>query len=100
MYKLTKDDKALLKSIEVQMKTALHSNYARNIGERNMTKLKTLWEKITGSVYPYSGSCSTCQLRLLSKVGKWYEEYKQPEHKLTDNKLDNKATDKQQKNEE
>lgn len=97
MYKLTKEDKALLKTVEPQMRTALHSNYARSIGDRNMTRLIELWEKIKGTRYPNRGSCASCQLKLLAKVGKWYEEeYSQPEPEVTVNKLDNKAADKQQ----
>lgn len=91
---ITEKDKALLESLKEQMKTALHSNYARNIGDKKMKELRELWERITGQKYPYSGSCSTCQLRLLQKVGRWYEEYVGNEPMLTVNELEEKDANK------
>lgn len=97
MYELTKDDKELLAKIQDQLKTALESDYARNIGTVTMEKLKALWERITGQKYPYNGSCSSCQLRLLKRVAQWVNDHGEKEPPVTTKKLDNKVANKNKK---
>lgn len=97
MYELTVEDKYLLTILETPLKTALESDYARNIGTANMVKLRTLWERITGQKYPYNGSCASCQLRLLKKVAQWVKDHAVTEPPVSDNKLENKAANKSKK---
>lgn len=97
MYKLTKDDKELLAALETPLKTALESDYARNIGTSKMTALKALYERITGVKYPYTGSCSSCQLRLLKRVAQWVKDHGEKEPPVITNKLKNKSANKKKK---
>lgn len=95
MYKLTKEDKEFIKTIETQLRTALESDYARNVGTAKMNQLRELWERITGEKYPV-GFCTSCQLRLLKKVAKWLKDHAETEPQLKNNKLDKKAANKEQ----
>lgn len=97
MYELTVEDKELLKSLETPLKTALESDYARNIGTSKMNALKALYERITGVKYPYTGSCASCQLRLLKRVAKWVNDHVESEPPVTTKKLKNKVANKENK---
>lgn len=97
MYELTTEDKELLKALETQLKTALESDYARNIGTSKMNALTALYERITGVKYPYRGSCSSCQLRLLKRVAQWVKDHVETEPPLTTKKIKNKVANKDNK---
>lgn len=94
---MTKEDKELLAKIKVQLRTALESDYARNIGSADMEKLKALWERMTGQRYPYNGSCSSCQLRLLKMVARWVKDHVELEPEVKINNLENKVANKKSK---
>lgn len=94
MYKLTKEDKEFIKTIETQLSTALNADYARNIGTAKMNQLRALWERIIGEKYP-AGFCTSCQLRLLKKVAVWLKDHAETEPPVKTNKLDKKAANKE-----
>lgn len=90
MYTLTEQDIKFLDGIAGRIETATKHDYARNLQTSQVEQLKVLYRKMYGTEYVGSSSCSTCQLRLLKKVGEWLEKRKvheEPEPVLTINEL-------------
>lgn len=94
---LTEDDIKFLDSIAGKIETATKQDYARNLQTNQVERLKIIYKKMYGQDYVGSSSCSTCQLRLLKKVGNWLEKHKEPELALTTNELGDEATNKDKK---
>lgn len=95
MYTLTEEDVRFLDSISDKIRTAMKSDYARNMTSTQIERLRNLYRKMYGQDYVGSSSCSTCQLRLLKKVGEWLEKRKvreEPEQALTVNELEKTDT--------
>lgn len=100
MYTLTEQDIKFLDGIAGRIETATNHDYARNLQTSQVEQLKVLYRKMYGTEYVGSSSCSTCQLRLLKKVGEWLEKRKvheEPEPVLTINKLGEQAANKDKK---
>lgn len=100
MYTLTEQDIKFLDGIAGRIETATKHDYARNLQTSQVEQLKVLYRKMYGTEYVGSSSCSTCQLRLLKKVGEWLEKRKvheEPEPVLTINELEVQATNKDKK---
>lgn len=100
MYTLTEQDIKFLDGIAGRIETATKHDYARNLQTSQVEQLKVLYRKMYGTEYVGSSSCSTCQLRLLKKVGEWLEKrkvHKEPEPVLTINELGEQATNKDKK---
>lgn len=76
MYTLTEQDIKFLDGIAGRIETAIKHDYARNMQTSQVEYLKVLYKKMYGTEYVGSSSCSTCQLRLLKKVGEWFEKRK------------------------
>lgn len=76
MYTLTEQDIKFLDDIAGRIETATKHDYARNMQTIQVEYLKVLYKKMYGTEYVGSSSCSTCQLRLLKKVGEWLEKRK------------------------
>lgn len=94
MYTLTEEDVRFLDSISGKIRTAMKSDYARNMTSAQIERLRDLYRKMYGQDYVGSSSCSTCQLRLLKKVGEWLEKRKvreEPEQALTVSELGDTA---------
>lgn len=100
MYTLTEQDIKFLDGIAGRIETATKHDYARNLQTSQVEQLKVLYRKMYGTEYVGSSSCSTCQLRLLKKVGEWLEKRKvheEPEPVLTINELGEQAANKDKK---
>lgn len=100
MYTLTEQDIKFLDGIAGRIETATKHDYARNLQTSQVEQLKVLYRKMYGTEYVGSSSCSTCQLRLLKKVGEWLEKRKvheEPEPVLTISELGEQVTNKDKK---
>lgn len=100
MYTLTEQDIKFLDGIAGRIETATKHDYARNMQTNQVEYLKVLYKKMYGTEYVGSSSCSTCQLRLLKKVGEWLEKRKvheELEPVLIINELEEQATNKDKK---
>ena len=86
-----KTEMKTLKKYENNFKTALYSDYSRNMMRTDLEKIVGIYEKKLGHTYSMNYSCGACQLKLLKLVGKIYfdtlPEVEEPEPLLTDNDL-------------
>lgn len=99
---LTENEIDILKKYEDRMRTALFSDYSRNIISPDLERLRLIYNKVKSVDYRLNKSCASCQLTFLKKLGEWWFDYKEnsnkvleePEPILEINDLQNKATNK------
>lgn len=70
--RLTEDQYRALAPFEQNMRTALHSNYARNPGRRATLDMQDIYNEVTGARLRVNVGCGTCILNLLKDVGRIY----------------------------
>lgn len=56
-----------------RFRTAVHSDYARNIRSDEMKELCSRFYALTGTKLTANTSCSRCVLQNFKIIGKWYE---------------------------
>ena len=106
--KLVDSEINMIKSYEDRLKTAVYSDYARNIISSDLEQLRLIYSKIIGKDYRLNKSCSVCQLNFLKLLGRWWFDNKEtyensiivveePEPILKINQLENKVTNKELK---
>lgn len=88
------EDLKWLKSFESNFRTAINSNYSRNVLESQLRKMVQIYEQETGKKYTLCYHCSTSVLYFLKDMGKLYFEKVQAgnEQELDINELDDKVT--------
>ena len=68
--------------------TAVHSDFARNVGSIALKEIEDIYDSALGSHYSYNSGCSVCVLGFLKKVGtvflKESEVYKRRAEKKSD----------------
>ena len=96
---LTENEIDILKKYEDRMRTAVYSDYARNIISTDLERLRLIYNKALSVDYKLNKTCASCQLTFLKKLGEWWFNYKtvlkEPEPILIINELENKATNKE-----
>ena len=104
--KLVDSEINMIKTYEDRLKTAVFSDYARNIISSDLEQLRLIYNKIIGKDYRLNKSCSVCQLNFLKLLGRWWFDNKEtydnsiivveePEPILKINQLENKVTNKE-----
>lgn len=88
------EDIKWLKSFETNFRTAINSNYSRNILESQLRKMVDIYEKETGKKYTLCYHCSTSILYFLKDIGKIYFDAVQTgnESTLSDSELEKTVT--------
>lgn len=88
---MTKEDLQLLSEYETNFKTAINSNYTRNIVKSKIEKMLEIYKRETGENYILCTHCSSSVLTFLKKIGKLYFEKVQEgnENNLNINELEN-----------
>lgn len=102
--KLTESEINMLRKYEDRMRTAVYSDYSRNIISSDLESLRNIYNKIHNTDYRLNKTCSTCQLNFLRLLGKWYfankenliTVVKEPEPILEINELGKEVTNKAQ----
>ena len=72
MKKITKKQRATLKKYELNMQTALYSNYVRAMSAKAVDEVRVVYEEIIGKPYRVTNTCGACVLDLLKRVGQIY----------------------------
>lgn len=72
--RLTREEVALLKPYEENMRTALDSDWTRGLGGDGVRAMKAVLESMTGKKHFVVQGCAGCVLRLARTVGRWYFE--------------------------
>lgn len=102
--KLTESEINMLKKYEDRMRTAVYSDYSRNIISSDLESLRNIYNKTHNTDYRLNKTCSVCQLNFLRLLGKWYFDNKEnlirvveePEPILEINELGKEVTNKAQ----
>lgn len=97
MIQLTDNELDILKKYEDRFRTAVFSEYARNIISTDLDRLLDIYNRVKGIKYKLNKSCSSCQLTFLKLIGRWWFDFKtkvveQPEPTLIINDLEEEVT--------
>ena len=87
-----------LSQFENNFKTAINSNYTRNILESQIRRMVEIYEFATGKQYRLCVHCTSSVLAFLKVIGKLYLDQKGNEPQLNINELENKVTKMEKKN--
>lgn len=92
--KMTAEDLKWLSSFENNFKTAINSNYSRNILGSQLRKMVEIYELEIGKKYSLCYHCSSSVVGFLKDLGKIYFDLVQKgnEPELTTNELENTVT--------
>ena len=71
---MTKQDRNFLKEYELNFKTAVNSDYSRNMPTAAIQKLEQIYFNETGITLKTNYTCGHCVLKTLKTIGKWYFE--------------------------
>lgn len=98
---MTQEDLKYLKQFEPNFKTAIKSNYTRNIVKSNLENMLNIYQKETGTKYNLCYHCPTSVLKFIQTVGKFYFNLVQDgnEPTLKTKELQNTVTKKENKKE-
>lgn len=95
---ISKENFKWLSQFESNFRTAINSNYTRNILESQLRKMVEIYELSTGKKYNLCYHCSSSILAFLKVIGKIYLDQKGNETQLKDKELENKVAKKEKKN--
>lgn len=96
---MTKEDIQFLSEFESNFKTAINSNYSRNIVKSNLEKMLEIYKRETGRNYSLCTHCTTSILTFLRLIGELYFDTVQDgtEPNLKINELQKTVTDMENK---
>lgn len=96
---MTQEDIKYLEAYEQHFKTAINSNYTRNVVSSALDRMLEIYQKETGTSYRLCKSCTSSILNFLKQIGKLYFKAVQEgkETKVTDNELEKTVTQKENK---
>ena len=69
---MTKEDIQFLSEFEPNFKTAINSNYSRNIVKSKLEKMLEIYKRVTGRNYSLCTHCTTSILTFLRLIGELY----------------------------
>lgn len=90
---MTVEEIEFLKQYEHNFKTAIESNYSRNVVPSALKKMLDIYQRETGKKYSLCTHCPTSILGFLKVMGKVYRDQKGNEPILNINDLQNTVTD-------
>lgn len=73
---MTKEDIQFLSEFEPNFKTAINSNYSRNIVKSKLEKMLEIYKRETGRNYSLCTHCTTSILTFLRLIGEVYFDHK------------------------
>lgn len=94
---MTKEDISYLSEFENNFRTAINSNYSRNIIKSKLEKMLEIYKRVTGRDYTLCTHCSSSILLFLKLIGQVYFDAVQKgnETEVNINELQNVVTDKE-----
>ena len=69
---MTKQDRNFLKEYELNFKTAVNSDYSRNMPTAAIQRLEQIYFNETSIALKTNYTCGHCVLKTLKTIGKWY----------------------------
>lgn len=69
---MTNKDYKYLSQYEDRFYTATRSNFARNLSRSVLEEMNRIYENETGKTHNMNYNCGTCQLDLITRLGKIY----------------------------
>ena len=66
----TEEQLERLEKYRKTFETAVHSDFARNVGSIALKEIESIYDEALGSHYSYNSGCSVCVLGFIKKVGK------------------------------
>lgn len=69
---INKNDIKFLKQYEDRFRTALNSNYVRNIPSSDVERMTLIYYNVTGNKLGYVANCGSCILSICKSVGRLY----------------------------
>lgn len=90
---MTVEEIEFLKQYEHNFKTAIESNYSRNVVPSALKKMLDIYQRETGKKYSLCTHCPASILGFLKAMGKVYRDQKGNEPILIINDLQNTVTD-------
>lgn len=96
---MTKEDIQFLSEFESNFKTAINSNYSRNIVKSKLEKMLEIYKRVTGRNYSLCTHCTTSILTFLRLIGELYFDTVQDgnETNMNINELQKTVTDMENK---
>jgi hypothetical protein len=92
---MLREDYEYLKQFESNFRTAINSNYSRNIAESHLNRMVEIYSKEIGKSHKICIRCGTVVLNFLKDLGKIYYKVQEGfEDNMKINKLDETVTDK------
>ena len=70
----TEEEMQALATFEDRFKTMREARWCRPLGETAINTLLNLWERVTGTKYPYKRGCSRCATNLVKDMGSLYDK--------------------------
>lgn len=70
----TEEEMQALATFEDRFKTMREAQWCRPLGETAIDTLLNLWERVTGTKYPYKRGCSRCATNLVKDMGAIYDK--------------------------
>lgn len=95
---ISKENFKWLSQFESNFRTAINSNYTRNILESQLKRMVEIYEVSTGKKYNLCTHCSTSVLAFLKVIGKLFLDQKGKETELKTKELKNKVAKMEMKN--
>ena len=94
---MTQEDIKYLEAYEQHFKTAINSNYTRNVVSSALDRMLEIYQKETGTSYRLCKSCTSSILNFLKQIGKLYFKVVQDgkETNVTVNELEKVVTQKE-----
>lgn len=72
---MTKEEFEYLSQFDDRFNTATKANYARAVQSKDVEKIRDIYSRLIGQPYKMNTNCSTCVLKLLQKLSKYYFEH-------------------------
>lgn len=94
---MTQEEFDFLKEFEGNFKTAINSNYSRNIVKGKLEKMHSIYKRVTGREYSLCTHCPNSILQFLKLIGGVYFKEVQVRNEpiLKTNELQNVVTEKE-----
>lgn len=70
--KLTHEEFAAAAAYETQLRTAVRSDYLRNVGRSGLAILVPIYERVAGTRQAVNSNCAACILDFLKRIGAIY----------------------------
>lgn len=72
VIKFYKKELAILNRYHNHFRTAVKHDYCRNLTDKEIEEIHSIWQRVIGKPYPLCKSCGKSKLNFIKMVGKYY----------------------------